>query len=51
MKRTVTFAVGKVPAEERALDASRGRCVRMMEDASVRGSCGEEARSGIEGSG
>ena len=47
MKRTVILAVGKDPAPERAVVASRGREVRIIEEARSRGREGEETRSGI----
>lgn len=47
MKCTVTFGLGNSPAEERAVAASRGKEVRIMELARVRGRSGEEGRSGI----
>lgn len=45
---TVTLALGNVPAVRRALAASRGRAVRIMEEAIVRGRSGERGtESGI----
>lgn len=36
-KRTVTLAAGNSPAEARAVEASWGRAVRIIEDARVKG--------------
>lgn len=47
----MTFGLGNSPAELSALEASRGRLVRIMELASVRGRSGEEGRSGTSVSG
>jgi hypothetical protein len=49
LNRTVILDVGKVPAAERADEASLGRAVRMREEARVRGRVGEDGREGICG--
>jgi len=52
LKCTVTLGLGKSPAELRALAASRGSEVRIIEEARVSGRSGEVVRSGIcDGSG
>jgi hypothetical protein len=49
---TLIFAVGKFPAAERADAASRGREVRIIDEASVRGrSVSLNSESGIAGEG
>jgi len=51
IKRTVILARENSPAEESAEAASRGSCVRIMDEASVRGRSLEgRSESGIAGS-
>lgn len=51
MNRTVIFGKGNVPADWRAVEASRGRWVRIIEDARVSGRSGVTGREGMVWSG